>query len=182
MQGKLRTVGLAGLGGIIGALAVGAIVSAGASDVSDVGHGDSGPVAAQEVGAALQIGDPVAAAGGDVTANGVAAGDFTPAGGGKASGGGGAASSSAVNSSGNSANTNTNAQAVNNQIGLDQETVAVQANDNTSSATATQAQEQAEEQGQDQTSEQTNVQLTVPVFGDLVIELVTDGGAEEAAS
>jgi hypothetical protein len=71
---------------------------------------------------------------------------------------------------------------VNNQIGLDQETVAVQANDNTSSATATQAQEQAEEQGQDQTSEQTNVQFTVPVFGDLVIELGTDGGAEEAAS
>src|SRR4029434_5378711 len=69
VKGKLSTLGMAAIGGIIGALAIGAVVSAGA-DIADVGSQHRGDVAEQEVGAIIDIGKPEAAAGGDVGGHG----------------------------------------------------------------------------------------------------------------
>jgi hypothetical protein len=69
-------------------------------------------------------------------------------------GGGGAASGASaaatVASSGNSANTNTNAVAVNNQIGLEQQTLVVQGDDNASQADPMKAETQAQSSDQTQ--------------------------------
>jgi hypothetical protein len=159
VKGKLSTLSMAAVGGIIGALAIGAVVSAGA-DVSDVGPGGGNKVAEQEVGAIIEIAKPEAEAGGDVGGHG---GGLAWGGGGGGGGGGGS-----VNSSGNSANTNTNAVAVNNQLGVQQSSTVVQTSENVAVAQQEQSQDQAQTQDQTQDQHQWQVDLDL----DLDLELI----------
>ena len=159
MKGRFSTVAIAAISGLVGALAIGAVVSAGA----DTGH------AGQGTGNDITVEGPSASAGNDGTTNAFGSGNpvendlqndchkaecsnsVDPASGGSggsggnsasggkggSGGGGDAASNAAVNSSGNSANTNTNTAANNTQVGVGQKTEV----DNTAIAAQQQAQE-----------------------------------------
>ena len=154
---KLSTLLIALLGGAVAVLGVGQITGAGA---------DSAATSQQPM--IIRVESPAAAAGGDTTSTvklsdvaGLCALGNAPHSDGSGSGSSGSAHSSsraaavgAVNSSGNSANANTNVLALNNQIGLEQKTVVVQ--QDTNGALAAQQQGQA----QDPTTTTTDPTLT----------------------
>jgi hypothetical protein len=162
VKDKLATLLIAVLGGAVGVLGVGKITDAGADS----------PAASQRP-VIVRVESPSATAGGDtslVRLSDVAglcalrdtkADDDTHGSRGTTNVSARSASranaGAAVNSSGNSANTNTNVVALNNQIGLEQKTIVVQDSQNTAAADATQDQNSAQQQDtqQQQTTDQT---------------------------
>jgi hypothetical protein len=148
VKDKLATLLIAIVGAAVGVLGVGAITDADADS----------PTATSQQPVVVHVESPSTAAGGDsfVKLSDVdalcqlGAATESGGGGGGASGGSQAQAAATVASSGNSANTNTNAVAVNNQIGLEQHTVVVQGDDNASQADPTQAETQAQSSDQTQ--------------------------------
>lgn len=151
---KFSTLLIALLGGAVAVLGIGQLTGAGA---------DSGATSQQPM--VIRVESPTAAAGGDGTTTvklsdvaGLCALGSAPHSDGGSGGDGSARSASragsvaAVNSSGNSANANTNVLALNNQIGLEQKTVVVQQDQNAAVA--------AQQQQQDPTTTTVDPSLT----------------------
>src|SRR5262249_6737477 len=169
MKGRFSTLAIAAISGLVGALAIGAVVSAGASEDPGVIVGNHTKAAGQGTGNEIDVGGSDANAGGDTTAFGsgneqslendchkadcsndaaFGGGSGDPSWSGHKSGGGSgeADALAAVNSSGNSANSNTNTQSSNTQVGVNQATGV----DQTSVNVAIAAQEQDQQQQQQQ--------------------------------
>jgi hypothetical protein len=147
---KLSVLLIALLGGAVGVLGVGALSDAGADT----------PVASQQLPVVVNVESPSAVAGGNTDTGAtvkVADVDGLCSLGAKDPGHrGGTGVAASVNSSGNSANTNTNAIALNNQVGLEQRTIVVQYAQNQADANA--AQEQGQDQGNAQAQDQSHAQ------------------------